>query len=134
MFARVLPWYKSHIRGPHLPFEHLEEELKGKSGWPPIGDCKNNEIKIGWCLFICYRDGEAFQIVKLMRRYQGAGETGSMYVSSYKVRWYVHIYIVGCQGASQLGGSLVGIPPGYKANKLLIKRQAFVCQPTQNKQ
>ena len=27
-------------------------------------------------------------------------------------------FIVGCQGASQLGGSLVGIPPGYKANKL----------------
>ena len=27
LFARILPWYKSHIRGPHLPFEHLEEEL-----------------------------------------------------------------------------------------------------------
>ena len=27
-------------------------------------------------------------------------------------------YIVGCRGASQLGGSLLGIPPGYKANKL----------------
>ena len=27
-------------------------------------------------------------------------------------------YIVGCRGASQLGGSPVGIPPGYKANKL----------------
>ena len=26
--------------------------------------------------------------------------------------------IVGCRGASQLGGSLRGIPPGYKANKL----------------
>ena len=26
--------------------------------------------------------------------------------------------IVGCRGASQLGGSLLGIPPGYKANKL----------------
>ncbi len=46
-FTYVLPWYKRSIRGPHLPFEHLEEELKGKSGWPPIGDCKNNEIKIG---------------------------------------------------------------------------------------
>ena len=23
----------------------------------------------------------------------GAGETGSMYIASYKVRWYVHIYI-----------------------------------------
>ena len=53
LFARILPWYKSHIRGPHLPFEHLEEELRGKSGWPPIGDCKNNEIKIGrWHLSI----------------------------------------------------------------------------------
>ena len=28
------------------------------------------------------------------------------------------LYIVGSQGASQLGGSLLGIPPGYKANKL----------------
>ena len=27
-------------------------------------------------------------------------------------------YIVGCRGASQLGGSLLGIPLGYKANKL----------------
>ena len=27
-------------------------------------------------------------------------------------------YIVGCRGASQLGDSLLGIPPGYKANKL----------------
>ena len=27
-------------------------------------------------------------------------------------------YIVGCRGALQLGGSLLGIPPGYKANKL----------------
>ena len=27
-------------------------------------------------------------------------------------------YIVGCRGASQPGGSLVGIPPGFKANKL----------------
>ena len=29
------------------------------------------------------------------------------------------LYIVGCQGASQLGScSLLGTPPGYKANKL----------------
>ena len=28
------------------------------------------------------------------------------------------LYIVGSRGASQLGGSLQGIPPGYKANKL----------------
>ena len=28
------------------------------------------------------------------------------------------IYIVSSRGASQLGGSLLGIPPGYKANKL----------------
>ena len=47
LFTKVLPWYKEHIRGPALPFEYLEEELKSKSGWPPIGDCKNNEIKIG---------------------------------------------------------------------------------------
>lgn len=46
LFAKVLPWYKEKIRGPHLPFEHLDEELKSKAGWPPIGDCKNNEIKI----------------------------------------------------------------------------------------
>ena len=29
-------------------------------------------------------------------------------------------YIVGSRGASQLGGSLRGIPPGYKANKLSL--------------
>ena len=46
-FSHLLPWYKERVRGPHLPFERLEEELRGKSGWPPIGDCKNNEIKIG---------------------------------------------------------------------------------------
>ena len=34
----------------------------------------------------------------------------------YKATWSA--YIVGCQEASQLGGSLLGIPPGYKANKL----------------
>ena len=63
LFAKVLPWYKEHIRGPHLPFEHLDEELRSKAGWPPIGDCKNNEIKIGTLLFCmldhivsrCYR-------------------------------------------------------------------------------
>ena len=27
-------------------------------------------------------------------------------------------FIVGCRGASQLGGSLLGIHQGYKANKL----------------
>lgn len=47
LFKKVLPWYKYHVRGPHLPFEQLEEELRSKAGWPPIGDCKNNEIKIG---------------------------------------------------------------------------------------
>lgn len=47
LFSRALPWYKDHVRGPHLPFEHLDEELRSKAGWPPIGDCKNNEIKIG---------------------------------------------------------------------------------------
>ena len=30
------------------------------------------------------------------------------------------VYIVGSRGASQLGGSLLGIPPGYKANKLIV--------------
>ena len=29
-------------------------------------------------------------------------------------------YIVGSRGSSQLGGSLLGIPLGYKANKLLV--------------
>ena len=32
----------------------------------------------------------------------------------------IKAYIVGCRGASQLGGSLLGIPPGYKANKLYL--------------
>ena len=31
---------------------------------------------------------------------------------------YLATYIVGSRGASQLGGSLLGIPLGYKANKL----------------
>ena len=35
------------------------------------------------------------------------------HVSSLK-----NIYIVGSRGASQLGGYLLGNPPGYKANKL----------------
>ena len=30
------------------------------------------------------------------------------------------IYIVGSRGASQLGDSLLGILPGYKANKLIV--------------
>ena len=29
-------------------------------------------------------------------------------------------YIVGSRGSSQLGGSLLGIPLGYKANKLIF--------------
>ena len=47
LFGRLLPIYKERIRGPHLPFEHLEEELKRKPGWPPVGHCKNNDSKIG---------------------------------------------------------------------------------------
>ena len=35
-----------------------------------------------------------------------------------KLVLYNLVYIVSCRGASQLGGSLLGIPPGYKANKL----------------
>ena len=35
-----------------------------------------------------------------------------------KKKRIIEAYIVGCRGASQLGGSLAGIPPGYKANKL----------------
>ena len=33
-------------------------------------------------------------------------------------RKVINTYIAGCRGASQLGGPLLGIPPGYKANKL----------------
>ena len=51
-FGKILPWYKEKIRGPHLPYEHLEEELKCKPGWPPVGNYKNNETKIGECLLI----------------------------------------------------------------------------------
>jgi len=36
LFAKVLPWYKAHIRGPSLPFEHLEEELRSREAWPPV--------------------------------------------------------------------------------------------------
>ena len=32
--------------------------------------------------------------------------------------FYQTVYIVGSRGSSQLGGSLLGIPQGYKANKL----------------
>ncbi len=54
LFSKALPWYKDRVRGPHLPFEHLDEELRSKAGWPPIGDCKNNEIKIGesYCVHV----------------------------------------------------------------------------------
>ena len=54
LFGKVLPLYKERIRGPALPFEYLEEELKSKAGWPPIGDCKNNEIKIGTILRLLF--------------------------------------------------------------------------------
>ena len=48
------------------------------------------------------------------------------FVSTYFMEYQISMisygklvtYIVGCRGASQLGGSLIGIPPGYKANKL----------------
>ena len=36
-------------------------------------------------------------------------------------------YIVGCRGASELGGSLEGIPLGYKANKLTCFRLDTCC-------
>ena len=49
----------------------------------------------------------------LKTNFIGGDETGSMYILSYQVSWYVHIYIVGSRGASQLGGSLLGIPPGF---------------------
>ena len=48
-FGKILPWYKEKIRGPHLPYEHLEEELKCKPGWPPVGNYKNNETKTHLC-------------------------------------------------------------------------------------
>jgi len=46
LFFKVLPFYKEKFRGPHLPFEHLEEELKTKHNWPPVTGSKNNETKI----------------------------------------------------------------------------------------
>ena len=40
------------------------------------------------------------------------------------------LYIVGCRGASQLGGSLLWIPPGYKVNKLYCRvSQPGVLEP-----
>ena len=36
------------------------------------------------------------------------------------------LYIVGCRGALQLRGSLLGIPPGYKATKLNISNWSHV--------
>ena len=41
-------------------------------------------------------------------------------LANSKARFSIHGCIVGSRGASQLGGSLLGIPPGYKANKLII--------------
>ena len=31
--------------------------------------------------------------MKNSKEYQGGGETGSMYVLNYEVRWYDHVYI-----------------------------------------
>jgi len=42
MFKKVLPWYKSKVRGPNLEFEHLERELSSSCAWPPLG--RNNHI------------------------------------------------------------------------------------------
>ena len=39
-------------------------------------------------------------------------------IVSAKSCFHKEKYIVGCRGASQLGGSLIGILLGYKANKL----------------
>ena len=39
-------------------------------------------------------------------------------VNQSEITRIVHGYIVSCRGATQLEGSLLGIPPGYKANKL----------------
>jgi len=44
IFLKVLPWYKKNIRGPNLPFEHLEQELSNSSVWPPM--CKNNQTEL----------------------------------------------------------------------------------------
>jgi hypothetical protein len=46
LFAKVLPFYKEKFRGPHLPFELLEQELKSNHNWPPVNGSKNNETKI----------------------------------------------------------------------------------------
>ena len=43
-----------------------------------------------------------------------------MHKVSYFVNFAELACIVGSRGASQLGGSLLGIPLGYKANKLLV--------------
>ena len=47
LFSKVLPFYKEKFRGPHLPFELLEQELKSNHNWPPVNGSKNNETKIG---------------------------------------------------------------------------------------
>jgi len=36
VFNTVLPWYKHNVRGPHLEFEHIEQELMSQSSWPPL--------------------------------------------------------------------------------------------------
>ena len=47
LFSKVLPFYKEKFRGPKLPFELLEQELKSNHNWPPVNGSKNNETKIG---------------------------------------------------------------------------------------
>jgi len=46
LFSKVLPFYKEKFRGPHLPFELLEQELNSNHNWPPVNSGKNNETKI----------------------------------------------------------------------------------------
>lgn len=45
IFQKILPWYKEHVRGPNLEFEHLERELANSPAWPPLG--KNNDVNKG---------------------------------------------------------------------------------------
>ena len=54
--------------------------------------------------------------------------TQAAFINDNKRVWNKGVYIVGCLGASQLGGSLLGIPPGYKANKLNREYISAHCQ------
>ena len=74
-------------------------------------------------LSVEHRSWNTFQGRWIYHRNENRGQYFKHY--SLCVFWLVShgesvVYIVGSRGSSQLGGSLLGIPLGYKANKLIM--------------